>query len=97
MEGHKDWPITFSSISHDDTLRSTGGQQAPPCKGPHGRPEDRAQMAKRLQPGSVNSVITGVPGPGGGGGGGGEAICRRAIYHPYLKQSPRSDPTVPST
>lgn len=73
VEGHKDGPITFSSISHDDTLRSRGGQQAPPCEGPHGCLEDRAQMAKRLQLGSVNSVITGAPGPGlaGGGGGGG--------------------------
>lgn len=61
-------------------------------------------MARGLQLGSVNSVIAraawhGAGGRGGTGGGEGRVKpCRQEdIHHPYLKQSPSSDPTVPST
>lgn len=52
-EGHKDWPATFSSVPHDDTLYNRGDKQALPCKVPCGYPEDRVQMARWLWQGSV--------------------------------------------
>lgn len=94
-EGHKDWPATFSSVPHDDTLYNRGDKQALPCKVPCGYPEDRVQMARWLWQGSVRPCQNQSSLAWDWRGDGREKPCRQDSYCPYWKQSPSSDWTVP--
>lgn len=88
-EGHKDWPTTFCFPRYHPVEQ--GGKQALPCNVPYGQPEDRAQMARQLQVGSLKPCDKQSSLAWYWRGDRRIKPCSRDTYRPSRKQSPRSD------